>query len=84
MNGESPIIFGDGRRSRDFTPVASVVAANLLAATSTKDLCGQVVNIGTGARTDLLTLAQIMARNAQGCSCGRAAADAGLQAGTPG
>lgn len=59
--GESPVIFGDGTQSRDFTPVASVVAANLLAATSTKDLCGQVVNIGTGVRTDLLTLARIMA-----------------------
>lgn len=61
VNGESPIIFGDGRQSRDFTPVASVVAANLLAATSAKDLCGHVVNIGTGVRTDLLTLARIMA-----------------------
>jgi nucleoside-diphosphate-sugar epimerase len=59
--GESPVIFGDGTQSRDFTPVASVVAANLLAATSAKDLCGQVVNIGTGTRTDLLTLARLMA-----------------------
>lgn len=61
VTGESPIIYGDGTQSRDFTPVASVVAANLLAATSTKDLCGQVVNIGTGVRTDLLTLARVMA-----------------------
>ncbi len=62
--GESPIIYGDGTQSRDFTPVASVVAANLLAATSTKELCGQVVNIGTGVRTDLLTLARVMAERA--------------------
>ncbi|HYD00650.1 MAG TPA: NAD-dependent epimerase/dehydratase family protein, partial [Phycisphaerales bacterium] len=62
--GESPIIYGDGTQSRDFTPVASVVAANLLAATSSKDLCGQVVNIGTGVRTDLLTLARVMAERA--------------------
>jgi nucleoside-diphosphate-sugar epimerase len=64
VTGESPIIFGDGTQSRDFTPVASVVAANLLAATSAKDLAGQVVNIGTGVRTDLLTLARVMAERA--------------------
>ena len=29
--GRSPVIYGDGRQSRDFTPVANVVAANLRA-----------------------------------------------------
>ena len=30
--GEAPVIYGDGEQSRDFTFVADVVAANLLAA----------------------------------------------------
>jgi nucleoside-diphosphate-sugar epimerase len=32
-NGERPTIYGDGEQSRDFTPVANVVAANLAAST---------------------------------------------------
>ena len=33
--GKPPVIFGDGEQSRDFTPVANVVAANLCAAEAT-------------------------------------------------
>ena len=62
--GEQPVVFGDGLQSRDFTPVASAVAANLLSATTTQTLAGQVVNIGTGTRTDLLTLVKLMADRA--------------------
>jgi UDP-glucose 4-epimerase len=55
QHGRTPRIFGDGGQTRDFTPVANVVRANLLAATSSRPLAGEVVNIGTGRRTDLLT-----------------------------
>lgn len=62
--GEVPVIYGDGTQSRDFTPVACAVAANLLAAATKNPLTGQVVNIGTGQRTDLLTLARMLAAKA--------------------
>ncbi|HAD82243.1 MAG: Vi polysaccharide biosynthesis protein VipB/TviC [Candidatus Edwardsbacteria bacterium RIFOXYD12_FULL_50_11] len=53
--GISPIIYGDGGHSRDFTPVANVVRANLLACRST-GASGQVFNIACGQRHTLLDL----------------------------
>lgn len=50
-------IHGDGLQSRDFTFVADAVQANLLAAASTK-ADGNVVNVGAGAQTTVLELAQ--------------------------
>jgi nucleoside-diphosphate-sugar epimerase len=52
LRGESPVIYGDGEQTRDFTFVTDVVAANLLAAAST-DAVGQVVNVAGGTRTSL-------------------------------
>ena len=48
MEDRSPTIFGDGEQSRDFTYVANVVKANLLAAEASSDACGKVYNIGCG------------------------------------
>ena len=45
--GETPVIYGDGEQSRDFTYVANVVNANLRAAEST-DAVGKVINVGNG------------------------------------
>jgi nucleoside-diphosphate-sugar epimerase len=45
--GQSPIIYGDGEASRDFTYVANVVNANLLSCTA-KDAVGEVFNIACG------------------------------------
>ena len=45
--GKSPIIYGDGGASRDFTYVANVVNANLLACTA-KDAVGEVFNVACG------------------------------------
>ncbi len=56
LRGESPVIYGDGLQSRDFTPVADAVYANLLAGSTRRDLRGEVVNVGTGRRTTLLEL----------------------------
>jgi len=60
--GRRPMIFGDGRQTRDFTPVANVVSANLLAATCEGDLRGEVLNIGTGRPINLLEVLAEMGR----------------------
>ncbi len=49
--GESPVIFGDGTQTRDFTYVADVVDANILAAERSEDIDGEYFNIGTGTET---------------------------------
>ncbi len=46
LKRETPVIFGDGNQSRDFTFIANVVHANLLALTA-PGLKGQTVNIAT-------------------------------------
>ena len=56
LRGRPPVIFGDGRQSRDFVFVGDVVKANLLAA-GAPAVHGGVVNIGTGRATDLRTMA---------------------------
>ncbi|HEX6537395.1 MAG TPA: SDR family oxidoreductase [Gemmatimonadaceae bacterium] len=50
LAGESPTIFGDGEQTRDFTFIANVVRANLLACTAGPAAFGEVVNIGCGER----------------------------------
>ncbi len=61
--GEPPRIFGDGLHTRDYTYVANVVAANLLAGTTdhAQLVAGQPVNIAAGSRTTLLDLARLVA-----------------------
>ncbi len=55
LKGEAPVIYGDGTQSRDFTYVANVVHANLLAC-ECNDGVGQVMNIACGERRTLLEL----------------------------
>ena len=50
-----PIVFGDGEQTRDFTYIANVVQANLLAATS-HDAIGYAMNIGCGEQVSLNTV----------------------------
>jgi UDP-glucose 4-epimerase len=53
--GEQPLVHGDGTQSRDFTYVANVVNANLLAAEA-PNVSGEVFNIACGRRVTLLDL----------------------------
>ncbi|MFI5197313.1 MAG: SDR family oxidoreductase [Thermoanaerobaculia bacterium] len=59
-SGQAPVIFGDGEQSRDFTYVTDAVRANLLAAGAPATVSGRVFNIAGGARTTLLSLAQLL------------------------
>jgi len=52
LAGKPPTIYGDGEQTRDFTHVANVVHANLLAARA-KKTAGQVVNIACGERVSI-------------------------------
>ncbi|PGF17337.1 UDP-glucose 4-epimerase [Natrinema sp. CBA1119] len=63
--GEPITVEGDGEQSRDFVHVSDVVRANLRAATT--DAVGEAFNIGTGQRTTILELAEIV-RDATGSS----------------
>jgi len=49
LQGRQPVIYGDGLQSRDFTFVANVVDANLLACTA-PGIAGEVFNIACGDR----------------------------------
>jgi UDP-glucose 4-epimerase len=60
LAGRAPVIYGDGRQSRDFTYVENVVHGNLRALQA-KGLCGQVVNVATGHRVTLKQLLSAMA-----------------------
>ncbi len=55
LQGEPPIIHGDGLQSRDFTYVSNNVMANVMAATSS-NASGQVLNIACGRSYTLIDL----------------------------
>jgi len=59
LNHQAPLIFGDGKQTRDFVYVKDVVQANLLAMQSTET---GTFNIGSGQKIDLTTLAGDLAR----------------------
>jgi UDP-glucose 4-epimerase len=61
MDGQPLTIYGDGNQSRDFTYVANVVAANLLACRASA-ACGQVLNASCGGRYTLLELVSHLER----------------------
>ena len=57
--GKSPVIYGDGQQSRDFTPVANNVQANILACTA-RAAAGEVFNIACGRSATLLDLVALI------------------------
>lgn len=59
MTNTSPVIYGDGLQSRDFTFIANVVDANIKAATSAKGI-GEVMNCANGERISLNALLDVL------------------------
>lgn len=58
LHHQAPLIFGDGKQTRDFVYVRDVVQANLLAMQGSTT---GTFNIGSGERIDLNTLARTLA-----------------------
>lgn len=52
MQGKTPVIYGDGEQSRDFTYIENTVDATLRACTA-PNAPGHVINVGTGERHTL-------------------------------
>jgi len=59
LRNESPVIYGDGEQSRDFTHMANAVHANLLAASEPR-ANGEIFNIGAGGQTTVTELATML------------------------
>lgn len=55
LNDQPPVIYGDGKQTRDFTYIKNVVQANIRAMESEAQ---GIFNIACGERIDLLTLAR--------------------------
>lgn len=59
MKGETPVIYGDGEQSRDFTYIANVVNANIRASQTDKGI-GTVMNAANGDRVSLNQLLAVL------------------------
>ena len=65
LRGSAVTLYGDGNQTRDFTYVANVVEANMLAAIRPASaISGTVVNVGAGARTSLNQLIALIGQMA--------------------
>ena len=59
MNGKSPVVYGDGTQTRDFTYIEDIVDANLTLLQS-DDANGEILNIGSSDNIDIQTLATVV------------------------
>lgn len=59
MTGKTPIIYGDGEQSRDFTFIANVVEANIKAAQTDSGI-GGIINVANGERISLNELLEVL------------------------
>ncbi|MDI6767139.1 MAG: GDP-mannose 4,6-dehydratase [Bacteroidota bacterium] len=72
FSGQQSIINGDGKQTRDYTYVADVVRANMLALDYDKS---DIFNVGTGIETDVKTLFNLI-RKYTGSNCNERHGDA--------
>jgi len=59
MRGDSPIIYGDGSQSRDFTYIADIVEANQCLLND-DSVDGQIINIGSSDNIEIRELAEVI------------------------
>ncbi|CAN5518734.1 SDR family oxidoreductase [soil metagenome] len=59
LSDKTPVIFGDGEQSRDFTFVANVADANIKAAQTSKGI-GEIINTANGERISLNELLEVL------------------------
>jgi nucleoside-diphosphate-sugar epimerase len=59
MTGKTPVIYGDGEQSRDFTFIANVVDANIKAAQAENGI-GEIINVANGERVSLNELLDVL------------------------
>jgi UDP-glucose 4-epimerase len=60
-SGRAPVVYGDGRQTRDFTYVEDTVAG-MLAAAECDALLGEAVNVARGREVSILQIAEQLAR----------------------
>jgi UDP-glucose 4-epimerase len=60
LQGEPPVIFGDGEQRRDFVHVSDIVSANLLSMNS--QIPSGIFNVGTGIGTSVNEIADLLCR----------------------
>lgn len=60
--GRRPVIYGDGKQTRDFTFVEDVVAANLACCSAPAKAAGMAFNVGGGGRISINDLVAHLAR----------------------
>ncbi len=59
LSDQSPVIYGDGEQTRDFTYIDNVVTANIMASRAEKTQ-GEVINIATASRTSVNRLFKLL------------------------
>ena len=62
LNGEQPVINGDGSQSRDFTYIENVIEANLKSCLAPHEAAGQAFNIAYGGREYLIDIYHVLTK----------------------
>ncbi len=63
LGGQKPVIYGDGRQSRDFTYIENVIEANLKACLADSDAAGEVYNIAFGGQEYLIDVYSMLVQS---------------------
>lgn len=59
--GEQPVVYGDGKQTRDFIFVRDLCRGMVLAM-NTEGISGEIINLGTGVQTNIIDLVTLLNR----------------------